>query len=366
MKALVACATGIVLMALAASRRPAAVDDFRAFYRAASLLAAHESVYSHPAEAPEGTSNQGFLPFLRLPSYAAMLRPIAALPYPAARPLWLLLNFLALAGCVWLNPFRRDGLAVAFSWSLPVAFSFVLGQDIALVLFLVLAAIRLASLRKEVAAGVVLSLLAIKITYLPVIGIVLLRKSRRGTLAIALGLALQLALSFAVAGQGWIAEYLAVIRNPLLDLEPRRMLNFRAIIASLSLPEWLILIATLAILVWLVVAVKRLSLSDSLLLALPLGLITSPHSYVYDGVVLIPLFVAVAEMHSWWGLTALLCLTPLPYLSLISPWPALVLMGSGTIVLATLFCAVRFSKLRTVNAEIGSPPPIQAAVSASA
>ena len=166
---------------VAAWQRPDSADDFRAFYRGATLMAAHERVYSHPFAFPDKHEDRQFLPFIRIPSYAAALLPFTALPYKAARNAWIALSILACFGCVWLVPSRRDRLSLALAFSFPLAYSFVLGQDIVLVLLIALAAARIYLSQREFAAGLTASLLATKVSYLPAVALVFLAKSRRGS-----------------------------------------------------------------------------------------------------------------------------------------------------------------------------------------
>jgi hypothetical protein len=150
-------------------------DDFRAFYRAANLVHTASGVYSNPGNTPHD-----FLPFLRLPSYACMLRPLALVGYRNARIVWTVILVLAFGLFLWLNRERRDETAMAIFYSVPVAYSLILGQDLALVLLIAIAAVRLHAAKREVAAGFIASLLAIKLTYLFPVALVFLARSRRG------------------------------------------------------------------------------------------------------------------------------------------------------------------------------------------
>jgi hypothetical protein len=341
-------------MASALWQRPDAADDFRLFYRAASLAAAHQSVFSHPSLAPDKNADGEFLPFARIPSYAEALRPIVLLPYAVARRTWIGVSILALAACVWLSPGRR-GLAIALAFSFPVAFALVLGQDIAFVLLIALAAARVYRSEREFAAGLVASLLAIKFTYLPAVGLVFLAKSRRGTWGLLAGTALQFVLSFAWEGREWPFRYLALLRHPLNDPEPRRMLSVRAVAAGLSLPAGAFIIASIALYLGFWFVCKRLNVADALTLALPVALIASPHCYIYDAVVLVPLLVRTASVDSRKGRLALIGLTPLPYLLVLAAAPPLVLAGSVTIVVSTLAAALRLYRLHEAPVMAWSP-----------
>jgi hypothetical protein len=327
---------GIALMAFAVWQRPAGTDDFRAFYRAAVLASQHRNVYADPSSDPDKNSAGTFLPYIRIPSYALMLRPLATLPYAAARRVWIAAALLAFLACVWIFPDGRNRIATALAFSFPVACTLVLGQDTGFVLLIALASARIFAAGRDFAAGLAASLIAIKITYLPAAGLVFLAKSRRGTLGFLTGVAVQLAVSFGVAGAGWPRRYLAVLGNPLLDSEPRRMLSVRAVAAGLALPPVVYVAAALALYLGLWVASRRLSLPDALSLALAVGVIASPHCYIYDAAMLIPLLVRVASPGSRAGLTALIGLTPLPYLALMTDTPELVLAGAAAVIAAVI------------------------------
>jgi hypothetical protein len=349
MRTIALCAAGIALIALAIRHSPENADDFGPFYRAATLVSAQSSVYANPSWSPKNNAEGRFLPYLRTPFYAQLFRPLAALPYSIARCIWIGVLVLAVFACVRLFPDRRNRLAIALAFSFPLANTLMIGQDIVLVLLIVLAAARIFSGGREFLAGLVASLLGIKITYLPAAGMVFFAKSRRGAWGFLTGIAVQLAISFAVGGAGWPSEYLAVLRNPLLDLEPTRMLSIRAVAMALSLPAAVYVIAGAALYVSFWFACKRLSLADGLMIALPLGLIASPHCKPYDAVVLVPLFVKVASRDSWEGVLAYVGLTPVLYVMVLAGNAPVLLAGSSLVIISTLAAALRLYSQMTAN-----------------
>jgi Glycosyltransferase family 87 len=355
LKAIAVCALGVALIATAVWQAPERDDDFRWFYRAATFASAHRSVYSNPPFFP-GTDNNGLalVPYNRIPSYAHILRPLAALSFPSARRVWIGLACASFLAWIWLFPADgRRGFAIAASYSFPVAFTLVLGQDIGFVVLFAMLAARAFTAGREFLAGLAASVIGIKITYLPAAGLVFMAKSRRGTLGFLTGIVIQLAVSFALEGGGWPAEYVSVFTAPaiVLDPEPRRMPSIRAIAAGLSLPAgvWLIGAIALYLAFWWVC--RRLSAADALIVALPIGLIASPHCYVYDAVVLIPLFVRCVSFDAWEGFLAYIGLSPVPYLLLLSQHASYLLTGSLMVVTATLaatICLYRHSEPRCV------------------
>ncbi len=345
MKTVAICVLGLCAIAICLTQRPDTADDFRSFYRGARQVGTADGVYSHPTVLPD-RERGAYLPYIRIPSYALLLKPLTWLPYKTARRVWITLIVLAFAAMVPLFPSPRDRLAMALCWSMPVVYTVMLGQDIAFVIVIVLVAGRMMrSGEREFSAGLVASLLAIKPTYLLPVGLVFLAKSRRGTYGIALGTAIQLAVSFALEGSGWPFRFLSLLQHPKFDLEPRRMLNVRAIVASLSLPGELYIVASVALLAWLWISSRRMELTDALMVALPLGMIASPHSYVYDAVVLIPLFVRKVP-DSIGGLAVLIALTPLPYLALMTEKAPLLLAGSSVVVAATVIAVAQAFGIR--------------------
>jgi hypothetical protein len=342
MKTIAVCVLGITLIALAVWYRPADADDFAPFYRAATLASAHESVYANPSWSPESGTDGRFLPYLRIPSYAGALTPLARLPYARAREVWVAMSVLAVFACVWLFPAAgRNGLAIALAFSFPLCDALMVGQDIGFVLLIVLAAAWIYSGGREFLAGLVASLLAIKITYLPAAGVVFLAKSRRGLWGFLTGTAIQLALSFPAGGAGWPIDFVAMLRSPLLDPEPSRMMNVRALVNGLPMPAVLFAVAAVGLYAAFWFACRRFTVEDGLIAGLALAMIATPHSKVYDGVVLIPLFVRVASLRSWEGLLAFLCLMPGFYLMVLMGTPRATLGGSLLIVFASVAAGVR-------------------------
>ena len=120
--------------------------DFAAYYLAARALNAGLSPYDANAVARVAAASGGlpYSPYLYPPAFAGLLRPVAALPYDAARCLWLGVNLLWL---VWgtLLVARATGLRDERRWLVLAALPFVpsalhtleLGQVTGLLLVLV-------------------------------------------------------------------------------------------------------------------------------------------------------------------------------------------------------------------------------------
>jgi Glycosyltransferase family 87 len=85
--------------------------DFFAFYSAASLIRDHQPQLLYDSHAltalerqifPHPTGYAGYMPFLNPPAAAALLSPLALLPEPSARLVWLVVNIAAAIACALL------------------------------------------------------------------------------------------------------------------------------------------------------------------------------------------------------------------------------------------------------------------------
>ncbi len=314
-------------MAILLAGKPAEIDDFLPFYRAARLL-------GDPDLFAQTRFHAGGLMFLRTPFYALLLAPLAALPYPAARALWIGLMAAALASAVWLWPGPRAKIAIAMCWGAPVLLALAQVQDIGFMLLVVIA-----------------SLLALKITLLPAVALVFVARSRRGTYGLAAGLAFHFLVSLAMQGPSWFPEYLAAVRSPLLDQVPRRMPTLRALLPPVPF-------AAAAVLVYagLWRFARRGEIPVVLTAALPLAMIAAPHAYAYDVVVAVPLFAAALARHTVATILATIALSPIPYalLSMDHPSPFGVELIIGA-VLAGVWAVSREARSPALSSERAGP-----------
>ena len=331
-------------MAAALATKSPTADDFPAFYTAAQ----------HPGAVYASTNSSiggHFLPWLRIPSYAWILQPFGALPYGVARVFWLITIAAALTLFALLWRGERGRVALALCWSLPVAFGFALGQDTGFVLLIAAAAVLLWQRNRFFLAGLCVSILAFKITFLFALAIPFVR-SRRAALGIALGVAAQLGVSFAI-DPGWIGQYLAVLRAGALDREPTKMIGIRSLASVLPHPEIAYVLGFAALMLWLWRIVLDAPIVDGVSSSLAIALIAAPHCYVYDGVLLIPLLARFASLDNWPGRAALCALSPLPFLAiLLGASRATELTGGALLIFCT--CAVLQHSVRIRHAEAAS------------
>lgn len=229
--------------------------DFPIFYSSARLLGTPQ-LYS--AAAVQTTQRQligcgsAAAAFIRLPYFAALVWPLTLLPVGAAFAVWRALLIGAELGFV--ASFRRHWkwALLACVWSWPLAWDLDNGQDASFLLLAVMAALLLHQRGRYFASGVCLSWCAAKPHLLVLLPLLLAAQNLRRTAAgLAAGGAAWLALSFAVAGWRWPADFLRAIANPNIDPTPLELHNIRGLVHG-WLPAEIVLGLTVALAVWIV------------------------------------------------------------------------------------------------------------------
>ncbi len=220
--------------------------------------------------------------------------------------------------------------------SIPVLTSFANGQDVMIVLALAAAAVYLDQADRPWLAGLCLALCTLKFhlfVFTPVA--LLMHRKWRFAASAALGVALELAVSFAVAGWRWPLEYAEFLRSPALHPTPYVPPNIAGITAGIAgnvVPLEIAL--TLAVAACTVYLCKRAkSFPAAFTLCIFAGILVAGHSYIQDCalLLLIPLFLqpqsgSVRQL-------SLVLLTPFPYFLLMAEGP----LGRVTPVLLLLW-----------------------------
>ncbi len=300
---LLAAASFAVLVAVAFGWPPArrGETDFLSFYAGARLVGTPH-LYSHEAANQiqrEFANPQEVRAYIRPPFYAVLLWPLAQLPYRAAHAVWQLLNVAALGVFVvlwWPRPLA----ALVCCWFLPIWISFTVGQDMPLVLVWVSAALWLLRRKRDLAAGLVLALCAAKfhLFLLAPLLIVAKRLWRFGIGLLAGGASLA-AVSFAVAGWNWPAQYLQLLEaNEKFQASRAYMPNLLGLFHRMPhAAVWVgLLTVVVAAATWY--AVQRTETDFALACTLAGSLLISPHAFYYDCAALLPLFLILAERAS--------------------------------------------------------------------
>jgi hypothetical protein len=294
---LVACAAGLGLVFLPVflsgwEKVRTGADDFLPFYAGARLLGTpylYDAAAVEQVEAATAHITGEALTYIRPPFLAALVWPIAQLPYRAAHWIWLALRILAAIGFValWPHSARRE-TAVACCWFLPLAAALANGQDVPLLLLWIAMAERYYA-RKPLAAGLALSLCLAKFHLFLLLPVFLWVHRRRAIGGFLTGAALLAVLSTLVAGPKWPAAFLAALRLPQISPSVPLMPNLH----GLGLPGAVEIAASAAVFAAAVLAVRVWEARPALAVTLLAGILLSYHAYLADVTVLLPGVLAV-------------------------------------------------------------------------
>jgi hypothetical protein len=333
--------------------------DFSAFYVAGQLAFRAEVTTLGAVARSQLEQGLPVTPFVYPAGLALLYAPLSALPYGLAALLHATLMLALLLGAAALGA-RLLGLSPGWAllgtlaWA-PAAAGVLSGQNTALALMLVaLAALALVT-EREGAAGLAIGLLAYKPQLgAPLLGLLLLRGRSRALAVAAAVLALHyLAGVVATGGQlDWPLHWLDSVRA-YQDADFRangwQAISLPALGTRLEVVTGVPGIALLGYLAGLVIlvaslpALRRLPLLEAVALAAALGLLVSPHAWVYDATLLLPavaVFAARSHQRGWpwrdrwwlaiaygiglaWSLGGFVGLTAMPLLVLATPFALL-------------------------------------------
>jgi hypothetical protein len=311
-------------------RALAGQNDFLALYVGATL-AGTPDLYSPPVfERMQKKTVNIRMPavlFSRPPFYAVLLKPLAAMPYPAAYLLFQVLSVAALVSALRVLAPRGDPLWLLGGMSIPVLTAFINGQDVLLVLAAAAASIALWRRGFTFVAGLVLSLCAIKFHFFLFVPFALIfRRQWRQLGGAATGLVTFYGIGAAAQGWRWPVNYLGFLqflRNPELTPAPYTMPNIHGLVmAAFGDARGLeIAVAALTALGVLYVLARADEFEMTLALAIAAGLLINVHTYIQDYCLLM-LLPAVAARDSMARKFGLALLAPPAYFLLMADGPA--------------------------------------------
>jgi hypothetical protein len=293
--------------------------------------------------AAAGVSGPAFL-FSRPPAFAALLAPLALLPYRTAYFVFQALSLLAVVLAVLLWPAREDRGPIAFAccWSVPLSAAFANGQDVPFLLLWLSIVARLID-RRPALAGIVASLCMAKFHLFLLLPLWILSQKRwRFGAGLAGGLLACLAASFALQGPDWIQRYIHLVRNPIEDTDQATMRNLHGLCAAFGLPL-AVELALCGAVAWFVWRACHRDPESAWLATLTGGLLVSRHAYMQDCVILLPLLVATlrAERNAL-PVRALagILLLPALYMPLPDAWRATAIVPALMLALVVM-CSLR-------------------------
>jgi Glycosyltransferase family 87 len=247
------------------------------------------------------------------------MAPLARLPYHRAFWFWVGLKLAGFAALVlvWLLP---RGLVLWGATFFPVAASIIQGQDGILLALALAGVLRLAAIRRDTAAGLLLALCTAKPHLFLLVPLALIAHRRwRIVSSAALGTGGLLILGTAAAGRDWPVRLWSVIKamngaTRVYVMPPPNLFQFGVNPVTIACAA--ALAAAFGIMVW-----RIRSLEVGVAAAVVASFLIAPHTAIYDlPLLLVALPVLPLTSLATWIRYALL--TPLPYWAALAgmPW----------------------------------------------
>jgi hypothetical protein len=255
---------------------------------------------------------------LRAPWYVFATRWMARMSNERAVILWKLCIVCLAVMVVALWP-QHWLAAVALAWSFPLAATIEQGQDAAVLLVCLIASGLLATRRRDLVAGVVLSLCSIKPNLMVLVPIALLASRRWRIVAGGLaGLAGQIILSDVVQGSEWPVQLWHVLRTPILYSTFPHSPSLVHVVQNFTYGAQFVLSLVLAAaFAPVVAAIARRDAALGIYAAVAVGVVTSMHAFLQDAVLVLPFaFAVIAGALDWRRWAAFWIASPLSTVAL--------------------------------------------------
>ena len=259
----------------------------------------------------------------RMPWQALLMAPLGRLPYLWAYSIWIALHLACFAAfiCIWLLP--RDCVLWGATF-LPLAASIIVGQDTLLLAVCLAGALQLAETRRDLAAGLLLSLCTAKPHLFVLVPFALIAHRRwRMINGAVLGTVGLLTAGTAAAGLDWPVRLLAIMNT--LGKASGGDMDRRPSLFQFGVNEWTIGAALVLALVFGFLIWRSRNLEMGIALAVLGGILIAPHTAIYDlPLLLVALPALPLPSYGRWLRIALF--TPVPYWALLNgaPWSAVV------------------------------------------
>ena len=284
----------------------ARAHDFLNLYTGASLAVEGRFAELHDPEVQLAREREIIpefrilVPFVRPGFYAAILAPLALLPYNTAFAVWIALQCALFAGC-WIWAWRRFGpdALVFAALSLPAPLGIASGQDCVMLVAVLIAAFVLAERGRPWLSGLVLALLLWKFHLVLLWPVALVAQKRWRMLAgFCAGAAAEAVVCVALGGFGVIRAYAALLTNPgieRLSPSPELMISVQGLLVNLGIESQALLFALSACLAavffW---RVRNAPLWKMFALTPVASLWIVPHVYGYDAAMLmLPVWLTI-------------------------------------------------------------------------
>lgn len=291
------------------------------------------------------------IPFVRPAFYAAMLAPLALIPFELAFPIWVALQIALLMACWWWAFVRWGSDSLVFSaFFLPAPIGITHGQDCIFMLGIAVAAYVLADRERPFSSGLMLGLGLIKFHLWLLWPLAILVQKRWRMLAgYTVTAALAVLTSWTLGGNSGMAAYVRLLQNDgiqQLNPAPELTITIHALALNLGISDWRAqagLGALIAVMV--AMAAWNAPLWRWWAAAAAGSLLAAPHIYLYDlALMLLPLWLTIfCSRNPAARISATALTTPLPFLMTLAgrpPWAAI----APAIMLVFLTCMLPFGQ----------------------
>jgi hypothetical protein len=237
--------------------------------------------------------------FLRPPFDALLMWPLGRLPFAQATIAWEILIVLTIALFCFLWPRDRKTAVLVCCWSYPLFDAFADGQDVGILLVAIALAMREMKRGREIAAGMLFSLCAIKVHLFLLLPLLILRQRlwRFGAGLLLGGTGLFL-ISFAPGGWDWPMRLATLLRNPVSNPWPGAMPSVHGLTASLPHADIWQAVGTTAVALLAWIAARNGSFAYGLAAVLAGGILVAPHAYVSDCALMVPAMLITLPLAS--------------------------------------------------------------------
>ena len=277
--------------------------------------------------------------FVRPTFYGSLLKPLAWLPYQVAYVVFQMISVACFCMFVRLNLRSLPQLPVLCAMSLPMLSCFFNGQDVMFLLLFCSVSLWLAGQKRDLEAGMILALCAIKAhLFLLAPFAMLLHKRYRIFYGGVIGCLILFAIG--VADSGWASQkkLLELLMNPASSPYPEIMPNLRSLLGE----NHGLFFAVFPIVAGICIRVmqKAPSYESAFGWSLLGGLLLSFHAYTHDALLLLPTLAAIAPSATRQQRIALTAIT-LPFFYVLSllgpPFSAALPLGMILCVALALF-----------------------------
>lgn len=333
--------SGSILLTQEFPRVLSGPQDFYGFFWGATHAASPDLYSSTEAKTSEllitgaVSPPQTLLIYIRWPFYAALLSPLAALPYTTALIGWKALSVLGLAATTFVLDRSRKVAALALCWSTAGMVMLIWGQDTWIPLLCICLFFRTVISSRHLFAGLCIGVaIALKPhLFIPLLACSLALKHYCILLSASWVVAVALGISF-VVHPNWLVEWLSLLASGWHAAAYSQMPTLLAPVAYTLVPApWLTLPLLLLGVFCGFSAGKLLRVESAYAVSIIVGLLTVSHAYTYDLLLLLPGCLLLARKYGWSTLAA--C-TPFLQLPLYFGIPIGTLAAVGSLVWAVV------------------------------